>query len=135
MKRIEPIFIGLVFIFLLGGCMLREIDEKDLIGEYRAELPKGAIENLKLMDGGQCHQTIIISGSERFETDARWEFDKKAKRIFFTGTRRALTPTQLLNPELASPPSKIVLGTDVLRTATGSIKIFLGEGTYYRKTN
>lgn len=130
---------GIIVVFAVAwslvGCVFQKINEQDMLGQYRANLPGGGSETLDLLPHGKCAQEIRLTGGEVYNAEGTWTYDNARKRLFLTGTRQSLTPESKLNPDLAAAPSELMLSTPVSRGLAGSIYIMLHEGIDYRKVN
>jgi hypothetical protein len=116
------------------GCVMKPVDEQELIGRYQASLPDGGTESLELRKGGECAQVIHLRNGATYQADGSWKlwFHRNRPRLLFKGLRRSVTATHEINPEIAKPPFAAI-GTSVWRDFSGNIIINLTEDTYYRK--
>jgi hypothetical protein len=85
-KRAASRFLAALSILLgLGGCMLRPVSEKELIGTYQAVpmeilnvqatgLPDGGVEILELKPDGTCEQDIALKDGRKFSAKGTWEY-------------------------------------------------------------
>lgn len=118
--------------FMVCGCGIEPIEENELVGEYKAELPDGGTELLNLLRDGKCVQVIQLKSGATYEAHGSWKYDQSRGRILLKGIRQSVAMGKI-NPQISQSPSSITIGTRVSRTPTGTVIIYLTEDTYYRK--
>jgi hypothetical protein len=123
----------LMAVAALSGCGFQTIDEQELLGQYRADLPGEGTETLELLPKGECRQAISLINGVAYNARGTWKYNRDRKRLFLTGLRESLTPTGELNPHLADEPNQDVLATPVSRNLSGGITIMLNEDIDFQK--
>lgn len=122
-----------VLALVLVGCMFQKINEQDLYGSYRADLPGGGTESLELLPEGNCKQEIRLPDGETYNSQGTWKFFPDTKYLQVRGIRQSLTPEGQINPDIAAAPGKEVFATPVYRSLSGAMEIMLHEDINYRK--
>ena len=122
-----------ILALMLVGCMFQKINEQDLFGSYRADLPGGGMESLELLPEGNCKQEIHLPDGKTYDAQGTWKFCPETKYLQVRGIRQSLTPEGQINPDVGAAPGKEVFATPVYRSLSGGMEIMLHEGIDYRR--
>jgi hypothetical protein len=125
----------------LGGCMLRPVSEKELIGTYEAVLPDGTFgpkrglpdggsETLEIKPDGTCVQNIALKDGRRFLARGTWEYNASGT-VTLSGLHLTVKDN-VINPEIEKTTG-FVQGPSVGRDLFGSLIIGSTEGMHYEK--
>jgi len=136
MTLMKPIVWILTFSLfaMLSGCMLLEINEKDLLGKYCAKLPDGAVEYLELRPNGECIQEILLKNRAPLIAHGSWRYHQELKCLSLDGTRSALTPFgNKINPNIEQILPGVTRGPAVYRSILGKVIIGHGEYAHFEK--
>ncbi len=127
------IIIAVTAALALAGCMFQKINEQDMLGKYRAELPGGGTDTLELLAQGECRQEIHLANGNSYNANGTWKYFDDTRYLQIRGIRESLTPEREINPNLAAPPAEQLLATPASRGLLGDIVIMLHEGIDYRR--
>lgn len=124
--------IGLAALMALGGCILRPVTEKELVGTYEGTLPDGGVEVLELKPNGVCDQRVTLKDGRIFAATGSWKYEKSFGRISFVGLHNSVSFDGKINPNIEKTTG-FVQSPSVERNLAGKTIIGSTEGTYYEK--
>jgi hypothetical protein len=114
------------FAAVCGSCIYKPVPESELLGDWRAELPDGGFETLKMLPAGRCMQQVHLRDGKTYSAEGSWEYlPPNNHHLYLRGLRDSLGSGDDASPKL--------FGLDVYRTLFGAPRIYLSESTYYCK--
>jgi hypothetical protein len=84
-RLMAEILICLTAFIVIGGCYMRPVTEKELVGTYEGLLPDGGMEFLILKPDGAVDQHVSLKDGREYSSNGTWTFDKSRGNVKFRG--------------------------------------------------
>lgn len=124
--------IGFAALMALGGCILRPVAEKELVGTYEGTLPDGGVEILELKPDGVCDQSVALKDGRKFSTSGTWTYDKSQSNVKLRGVYITVNFMGEIDPDLGKIKDTLRI-VPVKHSLSGKIIIGADEGQTYEK--